>query len=177
MKVEDFKIPLVSCHTKVGYGSLSVTVWPNPSDGQAKVCVQGKMYLAFVSFVLPAVIKDFEAGIPLAVGNTAQASMECLDSEDEEETEAGSEIEIVELSKSFKRMESEVITLRNDLVERVELAISKTNSEDKLKIETKIDNLQTLLKENVEQSRALSCSIDKLSDTLQNTINPTIPGI
>ena len=106
MKVEEFKIPLVSCHTKTGYGSLSATVWPNPSDGQAKVCIQGKMYLAFVSFVLPAVIKDVEAGKPLTIGDTAQASMECTDTEDEEEPDSVPETEIIELKKSFKRMEN-----------------------------------------------------------------------
>ena len=43
MKVEEFKIPSITYLTKRTYGSLSVTVWPNPSDGQPKVCVQGTM--------------------------------------------------------------------------------------------------------------------------------------
>ena len=61
MKMEHFKIPLVSCKTKHEYGSLSVTVYPNPKSSHPKIMVQGQAYLAFVTLVLPEVIKDMEA--------------------------------------------------------------------------------------------------------------------
>ena len=57
MKVEQFKIPLVSCKTKKMYGSLSVTVYPNPKTSHPKVMLQGQAYLAFVTLVLPEVFK------------------------------------------------------------------------------------------------------------------------
>ena len=63
MKTDEFKIPCVTHLTKKTYGSLSVTVWPNPSDGQPNICVQGKMYLAFISFVHPLVLKDMQTSI------------------------------------------------------------------------------------------------------------------
>ena len=68
MKIKELKIPLVSCHNNTNYGSLAVTIWPNPANGQPKACVQGKMYLAFVSFVLPGVLKDMRSHSNLALG-------------------------------------------------------------------------------------------------------------
>ena len=69
MKVEEFKIPCVSYLTKKTYGSLSVTVWPNLSDGQPKICVQGTMCLAFINFVLPTLIKDMKPQKELLTSN------------------------------------------------------------------------------------------------------------
>ena len=127
------------------------------------------MYLAFVSFVLPAVIKDVEAGKPLTIGDTAEASMDFLGIEEEEETDSVPDTELVELENSFKRMENEIITLRNDLVERVELAISNSRQTDTPQLETRINNLEDLLKETIEQNKTLTYSLEKLNAALDKT--------
>ena len=66
-------------------------------------------------------------------------------------------------------MENEVIILRKDLVERVELAISSSRQTEAPKLESRIDNLETLLKETIEQNKALSSSLDKVNAALDNT--------
>ena len=83
MKVEQFKIPLVSCKTKQKYGSLSVTVYPNPKTSHPKVMLQGQAYLAFVTLVLPEVFKDL-ASPHLAIGGVSTAgNISDIESDDE----------------------------------------------------------------------------------------------
>ena len=164
MKVDDFKIPLVSCRTGAGYGSLSVTVWPNSANG-AKVCVQGNMYLAFVSFVLPAVIKDVESGKPTAIGDAM------ADIESEEEDMGSIDMGINDLRNSFKRMENEVLILRKDLVERVELAISNKSAPNAPQLEKRIDGLEALLNQTIKQNTTLSTTLDQINATLASTKN------
>ena len=173
MKVDDFKIPLVSCHTKTGYGAVCVTVWPSPSDGQAKVCVQGKMHLAFISFVLPAVIRDVESGKPEAigvVGGPAQASMACLDSDEEVDDDATADMDIGELRESFKRMENEVVILRKDLVQKVELAVVSQNKVDPAMV-SRLDMLEKLVRETIEQNKTLTNSLDQLKASVDKNKN------
>ena len=67
MKMDNFKIPAVSCHSKANYGSLSVTVYPNPKTTNPKIMVQGRMYLAFVTFIIPLVLQDLKASQSAAI--------------------------------------------------------------------------------------------------------------
>ena len=177
MKIDDFKIPMVSCHNKVNYGSVSVTVWPNPANGQPKISVQGKMYLAYVSFVLPGVLKDMKSGYPLSL---APIDMDTLDIENEDEGDAVHEDlnkevdrdnenmnkEVLELRGAFKRMENEVVTLRKDLVERVEKALANNTRQDIPVLEKRIDSLETLLRQTLDQNKTLSNSVDNLNVSL-----------
>ena len=172
MKVEDFKIPLVSYHTKKTYGSISVTVWPTPSDGQPKVCVQGTMYLAFITFVLPAVLNDMKksASHLLGLPNNVEAN-EDTDTDDEENAKieecANKDLEIV--NKSLKRMEMEVININSVVASKVDAAISaKIRTEpDITNLEKRVDGLENLLKSNLEQFSQMTASVEKLTVTLE----------
>ena len=62
MKVDQFRIPLVSVVTKNDYDTLpECYCLPQPKSSHLKIMVQGQMYLAFVTLILPEVIKDMGA--------------------------------------------------------------------------------------------------------------------
>ena len=119
IKVDEFKIPSVTYLTKKTYGSLSVTVWPEPSDGQAKVCVQGTMYLAFISFVLPLVLKDMETTkAALGVSNNSEVNTDVESFNNEEGTETE------KLYNTIRRLEKEVINISDYVSSKVDLALT-----------------------------------------------------
>ena len=61
MTKDDLQIPLVSTKsTDTNFGSVTVTVYPNPKTSNPKIMIQGKMYMAFVAFIMPMVIKDMK---------------------------------------------------------------------------------------------------------------------
>ena len=118
MKKDDLEIPLVTNqkNTQTKFGSVTVTVYPNPKTSNPKIMIQGKMYMAFVAFILPMVIKDMNKASPLSVNNETETATNNSDDEDENY----SSNDIVTLNKSFKRIEIEVLNLRDDLIERVD---------------------------------------------------------
>ena len=168
LKIADFKIPLVSCFTKTNYGSLSVTVWPSPSDGQPKVCVQGTMHLAFVTFILPAVIKDVNTAM-----KGIQYSPEDESESDEENTDNDakkSENDVI--NQTIKRVECEVLNVQDIVSNKVDLALSALASrEPDNELNKRIDSLETILKSNQDQFVALNKSIDQLRSEI-SSLNP-----
>ena len=156
MKVEEFKIPSVTYLTKKTYGSLTVTVWPNPSDGQPKVCVQGTMYLAFISFVLPGVLKDV----------AASKALDCTHGDDDL-TEDGCS-DLGKVNGKLKRLEKEVLNVSNMVVSKVDIALSNINKSepDVASLVGRIENLEEILKTNQEQFATLAESVEKLNSTI-----------
>ena len=120
MKVEDFKIPSVSYLTKKSYGSLFVTVWPSPGDGQPKVCVQGTMYLAFISFVLPSVLKDMSS------------TKAITDNGEDEDLNVEENFDLGKLNGTLKRLEKEVLNISNTVANKVDIALSNLGPENRL---------------------------------------------
>ena len=137
MKQDNFKIPAVSCHTKATSGTLTVTVYPNPKNGQPKIMVQGKMYLAFITFIIPLVIQDIHAATSLpaiaglgaaAIGGVEPANSESEDNDDDSEPATkATDSDLESFSRAFKRMECEVVTLRNDLVQQMTTNLPKNS--------------------------------------------------
>ena len=97
------------------------------------------MYMAFVTFTLPTIIKamrDASDSIPRAVRNLD------LSSDDEEDSCANGDLETV--NNSLKRMEVEVLNMRDDLVDRVEAALQEKPENIEIKLGKRIDNLENL---------------------------------
>ena len=156
----DLQIPLVSTKaTNTNFGSVTVTVYPNPKTSNPKIMIQGKMHMAFVAFILPMVIKDMKKASPLSVSHDADN-----DSDEEEENCSNSDMET--LNKSYKRIELEVLNLRDGLVDRVDNA-----TRDHENLGKRLDSLETLLKQNIEQHASVSQNIEKLSDTIKSKVN------
>ena len=159
MTKDDLQIPLVSTKsTDTNFGSVTVTVYPNPKTSNPKIMIQGKMYMAFVAFIMPMVIKDMKKVSPLSVSNEAD---NCSD--EEELNCTNSDIET--LNKSFKRIELEVLNLRDDLVDRVDNA-----SRDHENLGKRLDSLEDLLKKNIEQHTSLTKNIDEISEAIKNRV-------
>ena len=116
MKVDEFKIPSISYLTRKTYGSLSVTVWPSPSDGQPKVCVQGTMYLAFISFVLLIVLKDMETTQVAAISDKSSSIPDQTSSDVHTDTEG--------IYDTIRRLEKEVVSISDSVVSKVDIALS-----------------------------------------------------
>lgn len=68
---------------------------PAQNTSNPKIMIQGKMYMAFVAFILPMDIKDIKKASILPLSN----GTESLNSDDEDETYINTEIET--LKKSF----------------------------------------------------------------------------
>ena len=68
------------------------------------------------------------------------------------------------INKSFKRMETEIVALRNDLVAKVDHAMPSKPDQDRIsQLETRLDSLETLIKSNIDQVSNLFKSIEKLN--------------
>ena len=166
-KIEEFKLPRMNANTKTNYGSVTVTIWPKPKTTHPKVMVQGKCHLAFVTFVVPLILKDIKAVRKLPT-LTASANLELAESSDDEAHEpAKKDTEVV--SKALGRLEKEVVNMRDDMAERIEAALQGRAAPDNSHLEKKLDSIENLLKENIEQHSKLAASIDGLRDTLANS--------
>ena len=144
--------------------------------------VQGKMYLAFVTFIIPLVIQDIHAATSLpaiaglgaaAIGGVEPANSESEDNDDDSEPATkATDSDLESFSRAFKRMECEVVTLRNDLVLQMTTNLPKNSDENELsKIEKRIEMLENLLKSNLDQFNTLSQSLEKLNKKLDIKIN------
>lgn len=171
MKVEQFKIPLVSCKTKQMYGSLSVTVYPNPKTSHPKVMVQGQAYLAFVTLVLPEVFKDM-ASPRLAIGGASTAgNMSDIESDDEQQPDKQTQLDMVthnSMEQAFHRMELEMVNIRESIGSKVDAALGNLAA-NKAGLDSKLDTLENLMNENLKKSEQLGQAVTELSSNIKNT--------
>ena len=167
MKMEQFKIPLVSCYTKKDYGSLSVTVYPSPKSSHPKIMVQGQMHMAFVSFILPDIIKDMQSGASLPISYVGPDS-QVPDSDEEIDDGSHDSVAIYHLHQAFKRMEQEMLGIRTILVAKVDTALENITTQNNSNLEDRLESLESLIKKNIEQQTELSRGITELTSTIKN---------
>ena len=169
-KMEDFKIPRMSSTTKTNYGSVTITIWPNPKTTNPKIMVQGKCHLAFFTFIVPSMLKDIKAASKLTItGNTAPHDI--VESSDEESDNK----ETQSVSMALVRLEKEVLNLRDDMAERIEVALGQKQGvaadTDRSPLDKRLESLENLLRDNNEQQVKLMSSIDQLKDTIKTSSN------
>ena len=160
MRIEQFKIPLVSWKTKQEYGSLSVTVYPNPKTSHPKIMVQGQAYLAFVTLVLPEVFKDMQTTRPAIDNTAADPGTESDQDSDEEQDDQQDSGKLSLLStdcmqQAFQRLELEVVNIRTSLGEKVDAAIIKLAKLNTNSMDTKLESLEQQIWKNQVNYRKL----------------------
>ena len=173
MKMEQFKIPLVSCKTKQEYGSLSVTVYPNPKTSHPKIMVQGQAYLAFVTLVLPEVFKDMHSPCP-SIGAAAPGDKSDQDSDSEHQVNtAGLDstpqdmLATHSMQQAFQRLEVEMVNIRNSLDAKVDVALETLSRLNNTGLDHKMESLEQLMRANLEKSNELSQAITELSSNVR----------
>ena len=171
MRQEQFKIPLVSCKTKQEYGSLSVTVYPNPKTSHPKILVQGQAYLAFVTLVLPEVFKDMEDPRLAIVDTINPSNLSDHDSDDEDSADklvVLDQVATKSMQQAFHRMEIEMVNIRNSLAAKVDAALVNLTT-NKSSLDSKLDSLEGLMKDNLEKNNELAHAITDLTNSLKNS--------
>ena len=167
-KMEDFKIPRLTTSTKTNYGSVTITVWPNPKTTHPKIMVQGKCHMAFLTFIAPLILQDIKKVGKLSITGHA-APLELTESSDEEEP---SSQEHLSFSKALGRLEKEVLNLREDMAERIDTALTQQGGASAIKgssLDKRLDSLEKLLADNTSQHARLVTSIDQLRDSITRT--------
>lgn len=160
-KVDELKIPHKSPSSKADFGSVTVTVWPNPKTTHPKAMVQGKYYIAFVTFILPLVIKDIKA---TTKSHTQPGRLGLAHESDESsEDEACLVSDSGAITKALSRLEKEVLCMRNDLVDRIDAA---KGASDHVKLDKRLESLEGLIRDDIQQHAKLTASIDSLRDTM-----------
>ena len=169
MKQEQFKIPLVTCKTKQDYGSLSVTVYPNPKSSHPKILVQGQAYLAFVTLVLPEVFKDMNTPRLALEGSNVSDH----DSDTEHHSDEQSLLNKVaskNMEQAFHRMELEMVQIRNSLGAKVDAALVSLTT-NRSNLDTKLYSIEGLMRDNLKKSNELVKAITDLSTNVKNSRN------
>ena len=180
MKTDHFKIPLVTCKTKHEYGSLSVTVYPQPKSSHPKIMIQGQAYLAFVTLVLPEVVKDM---ITPRLGLTTDTDTVASDCDSDAElhqdrirqVSASTSTSLatnnmednVNMLHAFQRLENELVTIRTSLGTKVDAAIAHITKLSAAGLDSKIDNLENLLNSNLKETKELAQAVNDLSSSIK----------
>ena len=184
MKIDHFKIPLVTCKTKQEYGSLSITVYPSPKTSHPKIMVQGQAYLAFVSLVLPEVIKDMIAPRP-AIGTAAATP--ALTSDCDSDTEQLHDTDQLHdrqhdtthsgvlqgptdtnMQQAFNRLELEMVNIRTSLAVKVDAALVNISRLNTQGLDAKIEALEHLMTANLKKTEELKIAVTDLSANVMN---------
>ena len=161
-KLEELKIPRQSTSVKTNLGSVTVTVWPKPKTTNPKAMVQGKSYIAFVTFILPEVLKDIKAGAKLALQSGEDIT--AVESDDDLEIDTtGPVTGTGAIVKALARLESEVLSMRNDMADRIDAA---KEASDHMKLDKRLESLEGLIRDDIAQHSKLTASIDNLTETI-----------
>ena len=151
-KMDDWSIDSVSTTSKPVIGSVSVCFWPHLN----KVLLQGKHYLAFLAFALPTMIKTVaKKAIVTDVKNSETVDLEVSPQEDDV------------MVDTFKTLETKVVALRNDLVDKVDLAvqeISASNEKTVQVVNKKIETLEATLDSNKSELEKISIQLAIIVD-------------
>ena len=146
------------------FGSFSASIWQKPKKGAPKVLLQGKAYMAFVTFVLPDILKEIEAKNEiLAIESDGNELEHVSEVSDDTKVVTTTNTNLDTLMIGFQKMESEVIKLRDNLVGIVDQSLHQikdnVNSE---KLEKKIEQLEKIALENKSELKNLNKKIDEV---------------
>ena len=180
IRIDHFKIPLVTCKTKQEYGSLSITVYPSPKTSHPKIMVQGQAYLAFVTLVLPEVIKDMTTPRP-AIGSThvTPALTSDVDSDTEQLQLPGplasnTPSDMLQgsnnnsMQQAFNRLELEIINIRTSLAAKVDAALVNISRLNTQGLDTKFESLEQLMTANLKKTEELEKAVTNLSVNIRD---------
>ena len=175
-KTSQLKIPKL---THGNHGSLTASVWEKPNDGRSKILLQGKSFMAFLSFVVPEILKELKTTgeQPKALTESAPSFINLPVANDDKKepsdvlvSDEGSDLQI--LVTSFKKLEFEINKLRVDLVGIVDDSVNTIkDSIDMDMVGKKIDNLEKAVVGNKTELDNLNNKIDQVIE-LQQKVKP-----
>ena len=167
MKVDQYKIPLVTCKTKQEYGSLSVTVYPSPKTSNPKIMVQGQAYLAFVTLVLPEVFKDMlTPRLSLDTITTTVQSTPMSDYDSDTDSQQVGQMIPTNVHQALHRLELEMVNTRNSLGAKVDAAIVNTTRLNTQGLVTKVEALEQIMAANLKKTDELEKAVTGLSASI-----------
>ena len=159
------------------YKTSQLEVTKETTKQRSKVMLQGQAYMTFITFILPDVLEEIRPDAPTTkpVDNEGSTSFmdpairEIINAEaiDSLPNEVGDEV----LVKGFKKLESEILKLRDNLVGIVDTSVN--TFKDNFDLDTvhkKLDKLEAV-EENKAELQNLNMKIDKVIG-LQELVKP-----
>ena len=173
IRCEAWSIPWVSSQTKTSYGSITITVYPEPKHGQPRVMVQGRFYMAFVTLMLPSLAKSLHKQQDPQPALEDQIEKEAA--EEEKQTEKASEEE-ESLRSSVRRLEGEVVVMKEELVRKLDadIALQRANQTELKSIKETLESLKlanTTEPSEVGLLKEVKTKVEEIDQKLETQIN------
>ena len=134
--------------------------------------------MAFVTFIVPLILKDIKAASKLPVFTRSSSIVLAVEPySDDDEGGKSDAAEGKSVYDALGRLENEVLTMRNDMTDKLNAALNIDPSNVSLDgshnhLEVRLDSLEKLLNENTRQHTLLTASIDKLTVALEKSNTP-----
>ena len=154
------------------FGSISITIYTmDEKTRTSKVQLQGKSYLAYMTFVIPLVLREIRHGEEKRVTSKKEAALEFDDVEHAEkkkpvENEENGEASMEEngmLVEGIHRLETHMVSLRDDLSERVDEAATSFKENSTLDdIKEQMGKLAKALEENKTEIEKVDKKLDRI---------------
>ena len=162
-------------------GSVTASLYYKPKkDGKSKIMLQGTAYIAFLSFVIPDILKEYIKTKPLELKEVdiVSANNDGMkdDTNEAEMTNKKSvkiqEVDIKALVSGFDKLQTEMVSLRKELVRAVD--DSQAELKDRLQLvpsKKDIENLEKVVNSNSDELSSLQDKLDRVIAT-QEKLGP-----
>ena len=147
---------------------MAASVWHSPSDSQYKVCVQGAMYLAFICFGLPIVLRVMETTkIGVVIDKNSYIPDQTSTDDDHTDTDW--------IHDTIRRLEKEVVSISDSVVSKVDLALSNIPQEASTSnFLDRIEKLENIFELQQDQFKNLIKAVEKLSEAIETKGTATL---
>ena len=155
------------------FGSVSATIYTvDEKTGMSKVQLQGKSYLAYMTFVIPKILREIRHGEDKIV--TSKKEESALEFDDVEHFGKKKPADIVDIDvasteetgmlvEGIHRLETHMVSLRDNLTERVDEAATSFKENSTLNdIKEQMDKLARALEENKTEIEKVDKKLDRI---------------
>ena len=160
-----FKISKLENSAKSNLGSVAASVYFQPkSDGGSKIMLQGLAYNAIFTLAVSEILKDMETE-----KIESSPSLQITDVPEKDDTKSAQKKDVTEdldmkaLVAGFKRLEKEVVVMRENLVRVVNESTEQVKScMESISTKKEIDNLEKADAANTQEIGSLKDKVDKV---------------
>ena len=177
MKNDKVKVPYTGVNI-----SVTISIWPNPSDGVSKMLIQGRGYWSFIMCILPSVIRSMNLINDAMINSSLSITSDSKTSADKSPitTSTGSFPNVgvtAKLSDAIVKMEKAVIDLGTNLGNRMTAIEDKVNkiqascpsSSIVSKLTDSVNSLSGTLSSSVTEIKSSCASVSSLSVQLSES--------
>ena len=166
-----FRIDNLEVSKLENLGKVTASCWKKPSsDGRSKIVLQGKAYMSFFTLVIPDIIMEINKLIPevrsLPTGNVNSDKSEKATSDKKDKGVNDDKVEnvdITSLTSGFETLQSEVVTLRENLVGVIDRSVAQLNdSIQALSLKEDMENLGKVVASNTHEISSLQVKLDQI---------------